>query len=61
MDEEFSGGLKSIAADFETLVQMLDDVISTGTFETMNGDVDALRRAKAAAERAVKLARQLPN
>ncbi len=53
MDEEYIGALSKIAADFEELVRLLDGAISTGTFESLCG-------AKAAAERGLKLAKELP-
>ena len=46
MDDEFNGGLNQIAADFEELVQVLDDAVSGGTFGTTDRAIEALRRRK---------------
>jgi len=49
--------LADIAADFAALVQLMERAIESLTpHETSEGDIEALRRAKDAAERAANLA-----
>jgi hypothetical protein len=50
--------LRKIAADFDALALLLQEAMATGCFAADGDDMEALRRAKLAAEKGALLARR---